>query len=279
MKWHIEDDEVLKRYLLGELESERQRQVEEKLLTEGKYFEELLIAEEELIDRYLAGSLSQSEQVKFDCHFLLTPERHRKLRFAKAFRKYVANATNAESPDPVDHIPHAALSRHPLPSFLQAINPFRRLSPAAALLLAVLFCVPLLIINYTRRQAGGIPETASNAEQASSTVLVTLTPGLVRDAGELRRVNVPPGTGSVQFHLELASDEYNNYRAILLTEGREILTLNQLKAEANNGTKAITLILPARLLTQGDYQLKLSGQTPGSEFEDINGYAFRVSNR
>lgn len=278
MERHSQDNEVLKHYLLGELEPERQRHVEEKLLAEGKYLEELLMAEDELIDNYLAGSLSQSEQAKFDDHFLLTSERQQKLRFAKTFRQYVANAANAESPDSVDHIPHAALSRQLLPSFLQALNPLTRFPLAAALLLTVIFS-SLLISNYTLQRAGDTQEMASDTGQASSTILVALTPGLVRDAGELKRVNIPPGAGRVQFRLESASDGYNNYRAILLAEGREILTLDQLKAEASDGAKAVTLVLPARLLTQGDFQLKLSGQTAGGEFEDVNGYSFRVSNK
>lgn len=79
-------------YLLGLLEpGERAGQFEERILTEEDYYEELLIAEDEVIDLYLAGRLPRAEREGFERHFLSTPERRQKLRFARALRGYVAD--------------------------------------------------------------------------------------------------------------------------------------------------------------------------------------------
>ena len=80
----------IRRYLLGVTQQEEQPQIEERLLTDSGFYEELLITEDDLIDEYLEGKLSPSEQRDFEEHFLSTPERQKKLRFAGALKKYVA---------------------------------------------------------------------------------------------------------------------------------------------------------------------------------------------
>ena len=99
------DRQEVRLYLLGRLEPEqRVQRVEERLLTEEDYYEELLIIEDEVIDQYLTDELSSLEREAFEQHFLSTPERKRKLRFAQAFGKYVsANSQDSSKPVTVRH--------------------------------------------------------------------------------------------------------------------------------------------------------------------------------
>ncbi|HEX8130141.1 MAG TPA: hypothetical protein VF527_13645, partial [Pyrinomonadaceae bacterium] len=85
--------ELIRFYLLGELETDSRQQFEETLMVDEAAYEELLIAEDELIDHYLSGRLDQHEREKFLQHFLITPERHQKLEFARTLRAYVTNHT------------------------------------------------------------------------------------------------------------------------------------------------------------------------------------------
>ncbi|HEX8922038.1 MAG TPA: tetratricopeptide repeat protein, partial [Pyrinomonadaceae bacterium] len=97
------DRQEIKLYLLGRLEPEdRAQRIEERILTEQDYYEELLVIEDEVIDQYLSNELSSDEREAFEQYFLRTPERARKLRFARAFGKYVADAADVSSP-PVPH--------------------------------------------------------------------------------------------------------------------------------------------------------------------------------
>lgn len=96
MKSQPEDGKLRKRYLLGYLSQEGERQqFEERLLTDDQFFEELLIAEDELIDDYLRGALTEEEKERFENHFLVTAERRQKLSFARALRKYVSAEAGA----------------------------------------------------------------------------------------------------------------------------------------------------------------------------------------
>src|ERR1700682_2490180 len=90
------EQETIRLYLLGQAPLEDSSKVEERLLTDGEFYQELLIVEEELIDRYLSGELSESERESFEPHFLLPPERQQKLRFARSLKKYVSFAGTAQ---------------------------------------------------------------------------------------------------------------------------------------------------------------------------------------
>jgi hypothetical protein len=85
----IADKQEMRSYLLGTLDSDRRTQLEETILSVPETYEELLIAEEELIDQYVAGGLSQLEQQQFENHFLITAERQKNLRFGQLLKRYV----------------------------------------------------------------------------------------------------------------------------------------------------------------------------------------------
>ena len=100
MSFNEKDREELRLYLLGRLESEsRSEQVEARMMSEPEYYEELLVAEDEVIDKYLARELSAAEREGFERHFLSTPERVRKLKFARALKNYVSAASPADERD------------------------------------------------------------------------------------------------------------------------------------------------------------------------------------
>jgi anti-sigma factor RsiW len=91
MRLRAEDQSELRRYLLGDLAGAARERVERRLLTEPDFLEELLVGEEELIDEYVGGQTSAGDRLKFERHFLSTPERRRQLGFARALSRYVAD--------------------------------------------------------------------------------------------------------------------------------------------------------------------------------------------
>src|SRR5205085_6933067 len=116
----------------GELSDEAQRQqVEQRLLTDDDFFQELEISEDELIDQYLTAALTPDERRNFESHFLAATERQRKLGFARALRKYVGEAA-AETPQQQTSKPY----QPPVWARLLA-NPYLRSAAAFLLLLTI----------------------------------------------------------------------------------------------------------------------------------------------
>src|SRR5215471_15320916 len=79
------EEELLRKYLLGELPEEEQIRIEERLLLDSDYVELLQIVEEELIDGYARGSLSGREREQLEERIAGSPLMQRKLRVARPF--------------------------------------------------------------------------------------------------------------------------------------------------------------------------------------------------
>ena len=268
------EQQILRTYLLGQSSPEDSSRFEERLLSDGSFYDELLIAEEELIDEYLTEELSEAERRHFESHFLLVTERQQQLRFARAFHKYVAVAGNSEAAEASVVVPQEdpELARPPakrsLLSFFPVTSPAVSYSLMAAMLLLV----------------GGISWAVFNAwkqqqtPQPGNVLAVVLTPGLTREGGEIKRITIPPGTGVVRLQLEIPKNDYNNYRVSVVSVDRTtVWSGNHVQASDQGGTKLITADVPAASLTSGDYQVKVSGQLPNGTFEDTASYSFRVA--
>jgi CHAT domain-containing protein/tetratricopeptide (TPR) repeat protein len=95
-----EVQERIRRYLMGQLSDGAREEFERDLLASDGLFEELLVVEDEIIDEYLAGKLSAEERAGFEGHFLATSERHEKLKFGRAFGRYLSSkAATVSAPD------------------------------------------------------------------------------------------------------------------------------------------------------------------------------------
>lgn len=147
----------IRQYLMGELSEDVQEQIERRLLSEDDYFEEILIAEEELADDFVGERLDDAESAKFSRRFLSVPELRQEVRFAKALRRRAA-----------EHARHATprqQQERPPPLFVKLIAFLRRpavgFSMAAALLLAV--CAALWLAAQNRGLREQVEELRARA--------------------------------------------------------------------------------------------------------------------
>lgn len=271
MKADPREQEVIRQYLLGQMPQGELGYIDEKLLTDSDFYEELLITEDELIDQYLAGQLAEPERKSFETHFLVPLERQQKVRFARSLRKYVDETTltrpNEEllAADSTESVPDVKPQpkKRTLFSFLPTQRPIVAYVTAAAILLVVLG-VSWLAIRKPDLSGPGNVFTA------------TLTPGVTRDSGNITRIPIPADTDTLRLRLVLMSNDYQSYRAELLNESGSILIKEDLNPESEVGAVFISLFVPTSMLGREDYQVKLSGRLAGGGYENISGYRFRV---
>ncbi|MBD0369485.1 MAG: CHAT domain-containing protein [Pyrinomonadaceae bacterium] len=98
MTIHREDQDRLKKYLLGELAEADEEQVELRLLVDPEFSEEFEMIEDELIEQYVKGETSAEERERLEERFFESPERRRKLRFALAMKDISAGKPSEEKP-------------------------------------------------------------------------------------------------------------------------------------------------------------------------------------
>jgi anti-sigma factor RsiW len=86
--WYETNDEVLVRYLLGELAEPERDRLEGAYLSDDALHEQLLAIEIELIDAYVRGDLSADERRHFETRFLTTLEGREWLDLARSMKAF-----------------------------------------------------------------------------------------------------------------------------------------------------------------------------------------------
>jgi hypothetical protein len=74
----------MKEYLLGELSEPEQAALEVKYFTDPRIFDQVLSAENELVDNYVRGRLSPQSRERFERYYLAHPKRCERVKFAEA---------------------------------------------------------------------------------------------------------------------------------------------------------------------------------------------------
>lgn len=127
---------VMIRYLLGELSEQEQLQFEGKYFGDDDWFEQLLAIEDELIDDYVQGQLSQRERERFEKYFLTTPQHRERVEFAKALQQYAAEEQKENAPASVAPSPKSDPWWRSMLNFL--LTPHPVLQPAFATAVVVM---------------------------------------------------------------------------------------------------------------------------------------------
>jgi tetratricopeptide (TPR) repeat protein len=89
-------DAELRRYLLGELSSDEEQKIEERLLVDDNYIEQMMMVENELIDDYLKGTLPSSQREKYQTLFPATREGQQKIKAARVLKTQLAKFREPE---------------------------------------------------------------------------------------------------------------------------------------------------------------------------------------
>src|SRR2546423_7598348 len=241
MSPHVENNQEMREYLLGGLSHEVLRRVEERLMTEDGFFEELLLVEEELMDEYVGGQLSSDERRRFERHFLSTPERHGQLRFAQALSRYVSNSSaksETESPEAQDESARAQrLAPTPEPTWAERFRAFWgnrtwALRTAAALAVVVVLAGAFWLLR---------PRTTP--PQTFATLTLSASMSNRAEGVQAAKVKLPLNADALRIFLTLpeGSAPAARYRAELLSENGETKSF---EATAED-SRSVSLVIPA----------------------------------
>jgi uncharacterized membrane protein YciS (DUF1049 family) len=111
----------------------------------------------------------------------------------------------------------------------------------------------------------------------STIVSIVLEPSMVRDqALGMRKLYLPPSARLLNLRLKLKGQvEYKSYQVMLLTaEGAEKWTQDMLRPQRTGSGQSIVLSLPAGILAEGDYELRLKGHARDGTLEETGDYYY-----
>ena len=297
------DAVTLRRYLLGQLPEGEQEALDLWLLSEDEAYDLIAAAEDDLIDDSVAGRLNMHDQERFQNHFLLAPERQRKLDFARRLRNYL------------DQPRESAIAKTPsLMEQIVALFRYRPAFAAATALVAVSVAVggfwTLQLQSRLSSTEGRIAEVQRQRDDLShqldeargqsdrihgqfaqlQTALTDLGPafakGLMtlslvpsartRSEGNVSTATITPGTHLIQLSLTLPDSDGSNYRIVLSDGDQEILRGEKITATTTSQGKVLILTLPTDKLGDGDYNLRVMSTVDPAAPEVVASYSFRA---
>lgn len=277
----------------GGTEAERER-LEAEFFADDDAFQQMLTAEDDLIDAYTRGELTDSERLQFEQRFMNSSAGRERVYFARAF---------AAAPAPV---PTPALG-----FFASVFSNTTGLRVAfAALAIVVLVGFPWLLVERARmnRELNALRaqkeelERAAAAEKSKNTetpavaanppaspepgkptyvaevrnVVFDVNPGATRGgAGNTLRVSKNVKSIVLRLGLEAESSR-EEYRAVIETaEGRQVKSIDFKVSTAAHDRVSVPA-LSAKELQPGDYIISLSAKQPDNTFDRVASYSFRV---
>lgn len=302
-------EQLIQRYLLGELAEAEQAALEEAYFNDQRLFDQMVQAENELVDKYARGLLSPAMRESFEKHYLAHPKRRERANFARALaaRLDEGNEVAAVTRTSSESLSNRLLSSMRGPRLAWGFA-------LALLLMTVVAGWSLLETQRLRRDLSAqeqrervLQQQAASerqrAEQLAAelerrrddqpTVSPSPTPiksaqafvSLVLAVGGTRSIDgatparlvIPPGTEQVRIQLNLRENAYSIYRVVVqAADSREVFGSGRIVAKRAGSGATLTLTLPAQTFTNGDYILTLRGVTSSGEVEDVSKSIFSV---
>jgi hypothetical protein len=310
LKTETESEEILKRYLLGDLGEEEQEPLEKRYFDDKEFFKRLLVVEDELIDAYVQDRLNAKERSSFEKQFLRTPDRRARVEFAESLVAYAAkNGGKAEEKiwwkvifNFFGNNSWLVLIQVPVTilllfggtwMFVERARFKKELESERSQFAKEKIELQRQIgeqnsineklakeLKSERNQPEQRPEDLFPPQSVAGIASFLLIPGLSRAEGDIKVIAVPSKVKYIRLKAIFTNSDYSRYRAEIKTvEGKKISDHPALKSKPESVGKSISLTLLADSLSGGDYILTLFGTTSSEESEIIAEYPFTISNR
>ena len=214
-------DDDRQSYLLGLLDDPRADAIEHALLSDAAAFEAMRVAEDELFDDYLDGSLDRRRVAAFEARVAVVPGWGSRLAFARAL---------------------AALPRAPAPSWRERLRAWWTMPRVLGLAMALV--VALVVGRMALAPTGG-------------EVAVGLQPDALRAASTFTHVTLSPDADTLALRLTVElPDEFASYHLTVDKGGARVADVAGLVVQDG----AIVARIAASDLAAGSYALALAGE-------------------
>lgn len=303
--------EVAKRYLLGTLSEEERDKLEQTYFSDDAEFDEIEIAEDELVDQYVRGKLAGDDRRRFENLASNSKRLGERIAFAR-----VLSTKTVSSP-------------FPTPVELPQRNRWRDLFFGQPARLAFGFGVLLVLLGgvviigawlqvrqrseaITAREAAleerrqqierqaaetkagneqwanqlreqeaqltereqAIPEPAKPIGLVAS---LFLRPGETRGEGTRSEATLTRNTSGIRFSIDLSDSSSRRYRATVVTaELKPVSKPRVLTPKRNRSGDFLILEIPAKELGAGDYYVRVEGLGESGNVDSVNDYQFRI---
>ena len=308
------NEKTLREYLLGLLPEAETERLDELSVTEEEFAHQLRIVEDDLIDAYINGELTGPHLLQFPRHYLSSSSGVERVRFAQAFRdstQTLAKVEPAKTEVETRVIPLTSMA-----SFFSFGNWSTLKWGLVSASLLILLVASWFIFQQLRarpqvpdstaksvqqgssepdpkanatpaptgdakiapdHQAQQLPTPQANLSGPSRVVAFVLKPQL-RSVSPPVEVTIPNDITTVALTLQLEPGDTPYYRPILTeaSSDRVVWQGGRIKSTPADEMSVLHVRVPAALLTQRAYKIRVVGIYPNGTTETASEYNFRV---
>jgi anti-sigma-K factor RskA len=236
------DEQVISEYLLGGLPQEDAERLDEMTVADEDFAEQVRAVENDLVDAYVRKELSADLLSKFEAHYLASPKRREKVKFAETFDLY---------------------RRHLASRQVKTDHAKWKIAAVAAVLLLSL---------------GGylLVENMTSVVQRDSKVISFSLAAPARGVQKLATLIIPSETASISLNLEADPNDFVIYVAMLKDPVSNQIIWRSGKLTADRRGNSIQTAIPASLLQSQNYLIDLFGIDENGSEEMIGTYPFKI---
>ncbi|HXQ70583.1 MAG TPA: hypothetical protein VN844_08860 [Pyrinomonadaceae bacterium] len=280
MKEETIGEAVLREFLLGGLDDEQRDQIETQLLTDSQTRERILAAEQDLIEDYLEGSLTNADREKFISLYARTSEERRKLRITRSIKDWAI----AETALPQKMVANV--------SSWDRLRNWLRLRPAlvpiaVAIIVAIVVAAVWLTRRIDQRNRQSVIEQelvrlnspASMRGMPGQMIQLPLSPVAFRSMDKPVEITTRENVRVVELVLFwIQKERYSKYQAeVRCVDCPESYMIGNLQPDSD-GDYAIRVRVLAQILKKGQYRIELTGVAPDGSVGLSEEYTFTVRN-
>lgn len=148
----IDDERLMRRYLLGELGEEESDRLQAVYFTDKRFFDHLLSVEDDLVDSYVRGELPEAERARFEQRLLNTRGQRHRVDCARLLERAASDRPAVVASKPS----YETSWWRSIHEWLSNLNNPRIFSFGAVALVAVVICVALFVMHYSSERSSGL---------------------------------------------------------------------------------------------------------------------------
>lgn len=269
------EDEKIRLYFLGSLPEAEAEEIEMRLIADAEFEANVIAAESELIEDRLDSVLKPDEMRLFDENYLITTERRKNVEAVVLLRKYARTRAQKIAQQESAHTEVVSI----LDRIRGLLGSVPTIAYAACLILIIGGTAAYVWLGRNSAKNPLQSEYASLNQQDFSDLakfnslpLIPAVPGSVRGPGSAVKLKGSENSAFVRIALVEFRDE-TALNAVLSRAGGDLLSFEALKIYESNGNREVRMLLPARLLEKGTYQISVSA--PGKPASTVV-YSFTI---
>ena len=282
MKSNLPDRSLIREYLLGRLDNEKEleEQLSHDIFSNEELSEMVESIEEEIIEDFLDGTLDSADKDAVNTYFLRPPERKEKLRFARLLRNHfeeqhqlVGTISDTRPSAYTNVVRESSEYRAPIP-WASYFKTYGQLAALVVLGIGSLIYISVLRTNQAHLEAQIVQErehSASLAKEApilqSSLITLTLVSDRSRgDDTQIPHIEIKPSTRRIMVDIALQGHSPGPFDVHLETKAGNgpIWSARLLPLVSSSGDTRLVFDLPAQGMESDVYSFLVSSPLPGS---------------